>query len=90
MKKNMKIIFDQEEPKKYEIFCSFDSDLTKKSYVLFTDYCEDGKGQLLLHAGKYEQIDEDTLKVDKKLDKLEYEMVSEIMNKLIENAKKNF
>ena len=87
MKKRMTIIVDQEEPKEYEIFCSFDSDLTKKSYVLFTDYCENEKGQLLLLAGKYEQIDEKTLRVDIKLDQLEYEMVSEVMNKLIEKAK---
>lgn len=35
MKKIMKIIDDENITEKYEIFCSFDSSMTKKSYVVY-------------------------------------------------------
>lgn len=89
MKKMMNIIINQEKAQKYDILCSFDSKLTNGSYVIFTDYYEDEKGQLIFSAGKYEKIDEDTIKVDKNLTDIEYEMVSEVMNKLIGNVATN-
>jgi uncharacterized protein YrzB (UPF0473 family) len=86
MKKTMNIIINQEKAQKYDVLCSFDSKLTNCSYVIFTDYYEDEKGQLIFSAGKYEQIDKETIRVDKNLTDIEYDMVSEVMNKMLGNV----
>lgn len=83
----MNIIDEQNNMGKYEIFCSFDSNMTNKSYVLFTDYCEDENGKLIIQAGKYDVVNEDTISVDKNLTDDEYEMVSDVMNNLIDKTK---
>lgn len=88
MKKIMTLIDEENHAEKYEIFCSFDSDMTGKSYVVYTGYYEDDKKQLVLNAGRYEVIDENTLKIDKNLTKEENQMISDIMKNIFEQAEK--
>ncbi len=88
MKRLMTIIIDDEEPKLYEIFCCFNYIFTRKSYVVFTDNSRDKDGKLLFYAGKYEKIDDDTLKVNIKLGDAELKIVNEVINTLIEGAVK--
>ena len=38
MKKVMTLIDEENHSDKYEIFCSFDSDMTGRSYVIYTGY----------------------------------------------------
>ncbi len=88
MKKFVNIIDKNGNKSRVEVLCSFDSDMTNKSYVIFTDYSENQDGDLLMQAGKYEDIDSENLKVDKNLSDDEIEMVNEVMSRLIrsENA----
>ena len=88
MKKVMTLIDEENHSDKYEIFCSFDSDMTGRSYVIYTGYYENDKGQLVLNAGYYEQIDEDTLKINRNLTHEENQMISDIMKNIFEQAAK--
>ncbi len=88
MKRIMKIVDDENNEGKFEIFCSFDSELTKKSYVIYTEYLEGEKGELLMHAGSYVE-EPDYLKVNTKITSEENQMISEVLQKIIEHAKKN-
>ena len=88
MKKVMTLIDEENHSDKYEIFCSFDSDMTGRSYVIYTGYYENDKGQLVLNAGHYEQIDEDTLKINRNLTHEENQMISDIMKNIFEQAEK--
>jgi len=84
MKDVMTLIDEENNSDRYEIFCSFDSEMTGKSYVVYTGYYEDEKGQLVLNAGSYEVIDEDTLKIDRNLTHEENNMLSDIMKNIFE------
>lgn len=89
MKRTVTIINEEGNSEKYEVFCTFDSEMTGKSYVIYTGYYEDDNGQLLVHAGSYEKIGEDTLRVNRNLTHEEHEMISTIMNDLIKGAKES-
>ena len=51
MKSVMTIINEENESGKYEIFSSFDAEMTGKSYVIYTGYYENENKQLVLNAG---------------------------------------
>lgn len=88
MKKVMRVIDEEKNSGEYEVFCTFDSGLTNKSYVLYTEYGEDKDGNILMHAGSYVKNEEDVLIVDKRLTEQENEMISTLMESIIEQAKK--
>lgn len=87
MKKVMKVIDEEKNSGEYEIFCTFDSGLTNKSYVLYTEYAENKDGNILIHAGSYVK-DGEILMVDKRLTEQENEMMSTFMKSVIDQAKK--
>ena len=89
MKKIVNIIDEENNEGKYEICFSFDSKETQKSYVLYTSSKLDEFGKLIIQAGKYEVINEDTIKVDRNLTQEEFEMISQIMKEMINLANKN-
>ncbi len=86
MDRIVKIIDEENNVGEYEILCTFDSDVTKKSYIMYTEHTEDKEGSLLMHAGSYVRDGEDFI-VNKQLDKQEYNMISDIMNNIIDYAK---
>lgn len=86
MKKIMKIIDDENITEKYEIFCSFDSSMTKKSYVVYTNRMNTEDGKTVLYAGTYEKIDDGTLKVDKRLSSEENKMITNLIENTIKFA----
>lgn len=88
MKNVMTIINEENESGKYEIFSSFDAEMTGKSYVIYTGYYENENKQLVLNAGSYELIDEDTIRVDRNLTHEENTMLTEIMNHILEQFEK--
>lgn len=87
MKRVMKIIDEENNEEEFEILCTFDSDLTNKSYVIYSGYYVDEDGTVLMQAGSYED-EGDYLKVDKRLTQEENEMIQSIMKKIIEEAEK--
>lgn len=87
MKKVMNIIDDENKSGKYEIFCTFDSAMTNKSYVIYTEYIEDENGSLIMNAGSYIE-ENDYLKVNKKLTHEENEMISSVMKNIIDQVGK--
>lgn len=86
MKRLVNIIDEEMNTGEYEIFCTFDSDITNKSYVIFTERCKDKTGNVLMRAGSYVKEGE-VLKVDKRLTDEEYEMISTIIQDLIDEVK---
>lgn len=86
MKKVMKVIDEEKNSGEYEVFCTFDSGLTNKSYVLYTQYAENKDGSVLVHAGSYTK-DGDVLMVDKRLTQQESEMVSTLIKSMLEQVK---
>ena len=88
MKDIMTIINEENEKGKYEIFSSFDAGITGKSYVIYTGYYENENNQLVLNAGSYETIDEDTIRVDRNLTHDENVMLTDIMNNILEHFAK--
>ncbi len=89
MKRIISIVDDENNEGKYEVFCSFDSELTGKSYVIYTEYEEDSNdGSLIMHAGSYVEEEENKLRVNTKLTSEEHDMISEILNAIINEAKK--
>ncbi len=87
MKRVMKIIDENNNEGKYEIFCTFDSELTHKSYVIYSGYYQDIEGNLLMQAGSYQKQD-GYLKVDTRLTHEENEMISDVMKNIIDQSKK--
>lgn len=87
MSRAVKIIDEENNVGEYEFLCTFDSKLTSKSYIVYTEYAEDKEGSLLMHAGSYVKNGEDFI-VNKQLDKQEYDMISHLMNNMIDYAKK--
>lgn len=87
MKKVMRIIDEENNEEEFEILCTFDSELTNKSYVIYSGYYVDEEGKILMQAGSYEE-ENDYLKVDKRLTQEENEMIQSIMQKIIEEAEK--
>lgn len=88
MKSVMTIINEENESGKYEIFSSFDAEMTGKSYVIYTGYYENENKQLVLNAGSYEIIDEDTIRVDRNLTQEEHKMLTDIMNNILAQFEK--
>mgnify|MGYP001102987951 CR=1 FL=1 len=88
MKSVMTIINEENESGKYEIFSSFDAEMTGKSYVIYTGYYENENKQLVLNAGSYEIIDEDTIRVDRNLTPEEHKMLTDIMNNILAQFEK--
>lgn len=86
MKRFVNIVDGNGDKSRVEVLCYFDSDMTNKSYVIFTDYSKNKDGDLLMQAGKYEIVDSETLNVDKNLSDDEIEMVNEVMNRLIRSG----
>ncbi len=88
MKRIVNIVDEENNEGKYEIFCSFDSEITGKSYVIFTEYTESPSGTLLMKAGSYKE-ENDKLYVNTKLTAEENEMISNVLNTIINQATKN-
>ena len=87
MKRVMKIIDEENNEGEYEIICHFDSELTNKSYVVYTGYYEDEDGKILMHAGSYVE-DGDVLRVNTKITHEENEMITDVVNSIIDQFKK--
>lgn len=87
MKRIIKIVDEENNEGEYEVFCTFDSRLTNKSYVIYSGYYEDKDGSVLMQAGSYKK-ENDYLKVDTRLTPKENEMMESIMKIIIQEAEK--
>lgn len=88
MKKVVRIIDQDNKDEKYEVLCTFESGMTNKNYVIYSGYYEDKEGKLLVQAGSYTEKD-GYYDVDTDLTHEEYEMISDVVNKLVNRAEKN-
>lgn len=87
MKKIMNIIDEENNLGQCEIFCTFDSELTKKSYVIYTKQPEDSKESLIMKAGSYVEK-ENMLEVNTRLTHEENEMISDVIKNILKQAEK--
>lgn len=85
MKKIMNIIDEENNLGQYEIFCTFDSKLTNRSYVIYMKKDEADEKFFIMKAGSYVE-EEDLLKVDTRLTHQEYEMISNIVKNILKQA----
>lgn len=87
MKRIMEIIDENNNRGKYEIFCTFNSDITNKDYVVYAELEEDEDGMIEMHAGTYIQ-EGDILIVDTRLTHEENKTISVLVKNIIEQVKK--
>ena len=86
MKDYLTITNDNNESKEYEILFSFDSDVTNKKYVTYTDYTKDEDGAIIC----YSSILEEDGKLSPITTEEEKTTVDELLNTLIETTNMNY
>ena len=76
------------EEKEAEVICTFDSDETKKSYIVFTDYETDESGAWKTYAYSYDPSgsNKNLIPIDTEE---EWNTIDAILNKLIESKEEN-
>lgn len=87
MNKKMVITDEENVTGEYLVFCTFDSALTGKSYVVYTNELVDDKNTMLLLSGSYKKVGENHLRVNKKVTPKEKEMLEKIVKLIIKQAK---
>lgn len=70
----------------YEVLFTFDSDETKKSYMVYTDYAKDEAGNTKVYASSYIPGTETTELLPIETDK-EWKIIDTILKELQENKK---
>jgi len=67
----------------YEILFTFDSDDTKKSYIIFTDNNTDQEGSIITYAATYDKNGEELKLSDIKTDK-EWDLIEKLLSQIEE------
>lgn len=84
MQKSGKIIIkDGKEEKEYSILVTFDISEKNKSYVLYTDYSKDDKGNLKIYSSSYNQEG----RLRPVLEKDEMEIIEDYIKKIEDDLK---
>lgn len=65
----------------YEILFTFDSDETKKSYIVFTDNNKDESGSIITYAATYDKI-KDKLKLGNIETDKEWNLIESLLNQI--------
>ena len=88
MEEKMTFNVTNEEGKEveYEVLFTFDSDETKKSYMVYTDDSKDENGNTRVYASAYVQGEEETELLPIETDK-EWKIIETILKELQEEAK---
>ena len=85
---NKMVITDEENVTgEYLVFCTFDSGLTGKSYVVYTNELKDKDNMMLLLSGSYKKVARNHLRVDKRLTHEEKVMLEKMVQIIIDQSK---
>jgi uncharacterized protein YrzB (UPF0473 family) len=85
-KMTFKVTNEEGKEVEYEVLFTFDSDETKKSYMVYTDDSKDENGNTRVFASAYVQGEEDTELLPIETDK-EWKIIETILKELQEDAK---
>ena len=85
-KMTFKVTNDEGQEVEYEVLFTFDSDETKKSYMVYTDDSKDENGNTKVYASIYVQGEEDTELLPIETEK-EWKIIETILKELQEEAK---
>lgn len=88
MKKNTFVMIDEEgKETEYDVLFTFDSDETKKSYIVYTDNTKDETGNIQVYASIYDPEDL-TKKFEAITTDKEWKVIETILGTLQEEVKK--
>ena len=85
-KMTFKVTNEEGQEVEYEVLFTFDSDETKKSYMVYTDDSKDENGNTRVFASAYIQGEEETELLPIETDK-EWKIIETILKELQEEAK---
>jgi uncharacterized protein YrzB (UPF0473 family) len=85
-KMTFKVTNEEGKEVEYEVLFTFDSDETKKSYMVYTDDSKDENGNTRVFASAYVQGEEETELLPIETDK-EWKIIETILKELQEDAK---
>lgn len=85
-KMTFKVTNEEGQEVEYEVLFTFDSDETKKSYMVYTDDSKDEFGNTRVFASAYVQGEEETELLPIETDK-EWKIIETILKELQEEAK---
>lgn len=85
-KMTFKVTNEEGKEIEYEVLFTFDSDETKKSYMVYTDDSKDENGNTRVFASTYVQGEEETELLPIETDK-EWKIIETILKELQEEAK---
>ncbi|MGM9850390.1 MAG: DUF1292 domain-containing protein [Bacilli bacterium] len=85
-KMTFKVTNEEGQEVEYEVLFTFDSDETKKSYMVYTDDSKDESGNTRVFASAYVQGEEETELLPIETDK-EWKIIETILKELQEEAK---
>ena len=85
-KMTFKVTNDEGKEVEYEVLFTFDSDETKKSYMVYTDDSKDENGNTRVFASAYIQGEEETELLPIETEK-EWKIIDTILKELQEEAK---
>lgn len=85
-KMTFKVTNEEGKEVEYEVLFTFDSDETKKSYMVYTDDSKDENGNTRVFASAYVQGEEETELLPIETDK-EWKIIETILKELQEEAK---
>lgn len=85
-KMTFKVTNEEGQEIEYEVLFTFDSDETKKSYMVYTDDSKDENGNTRVFASAYIQGEEETELLPIETDK-EWKIIETILKELQEEAK---
>ena len=86
-KNSFKIINDKGEEVMCDVLFTFDSEETKKSYIVYTDNSKDEQGNIQVFASIYDPKEEDQ-KLEPITTEKEWKVIETILNTLQEEIKK--
>jgi Uncharacterized protein conserved in bacteria len=87
MKSTFKVINDQGQEIECDILFTFDSEETKKSYIVYTDNSKDEQGNIQVFASIYDPSQESS-KLEPITSEQEWKIIETILNTLQEEIKK--
>ena len=85
-KMTFKVTNEEGKEVEYEVLFTFDSDETKKSYMVYTDDSKDENGNTRVYASAYDQGEEETELLPIQTD-TEWKIIETILKELQEDAK---
>lgn len=90
MKNNsFKVINDNGEEVVCDVLFTFDSDETKKSYVVYTDNSKDEKGNIQVFASTYDPSEESITSLGPVESEKEWKIIETILDTIQEQVKKD-